>query len=170
MFAAAVDVGLEYLRELNVEFVCEMTPELHAWCTGAPAVDVADERTFHLHPVLAAEPASDPFDILRMSLMGSLIPGLYMLQSPRIYSTALTMLALSMRRGTTPDTANALTVLGLLTWPTNELRLCFALGEVAHMLMEQFGELGRAAAPRSNSTNYGHLRPVRRATRAAACT
>jgi len=55
MLVEAEKCGMEHLRELGIELLPEMTPELAEWCFAVP--DVEDESTYSVsaHPCTCAQ-------------------------------------------------------------------------------------------------------------------
>ena len=153
----AVDVGLDHLRELGVELLPELSPELRAWIYAFP--DVNDESTFHRHPVFSCEQHTNPVVML---LLSSLCSSLFFINSPKFYNNIITMLDQTVRCGATPETAYAMTCFGLLRWSLDtELALHYALSRSAHMLLNNYGEAGKLIRVRANTSVLGTSYPFK---------
>jgi GAF domain-containing protein len=149
----ALDTGLAHLKELGVELMPAMTPELEQWIFDVP--DVTDERTFKEHKLFQLEEMPNP---IVMTLLTSVCPPLFFLRSPLFYNVIITCLQLTKERGLTPELAYALGCYGLILWSTHKhYSEIYALGRCAKMLLENYGEAGRAILPRTNTPVLGGI-------------
>jgi GAF domain-containing protein len=158
--AEAEESGLAHLRELSVQLLADMTPELREWCCGSIVPE--DETTFSRHPVLSAEPMVDPVHVLVMQLLGALVPPMYVLPSQRFYSLSLTLLDWTRLHGANPDAALGLSCLAVCMFSTNQLNLTYALSSVGQLLLSHFGDAARASSPSVACVHLGFIRPWRR--------
>lgn len=156
LLAEAEQCGLLHLRELGVSLLSSMSPALEAWCFG---VDPADERSYSRHPVLSSEPMSAPMDILIMQVLSSLVPSMFVLPSSPFASLVITMLQHTMTRGSSPDAGLSFACMGIVLFPSNQLALAFAMGQVGKLLLATFGDAGRNAVPRADTVHYGLVFP-----------
>ena len=156
LLAEAEQCGLRHLSELGVSLLPSMSPSLSSWCFS---VDPCDERSHSLHPVLSCEPMSRPMDLIVMQVLSSLVPSMFVLPSSRFPSLVITMLQHTMTRGSSPDAGLSFACMGIVLFPSNQLALAFAMGQVGKLLLAAFGDAGRSAGPRADTVHYGLVFP-----------
>lgn len=156
LLAEAEQCGLRHLSELGVSLLPSMSPSLSSWCFS---VDPLDERSHSLHPVLSCEPMSRPMDLIVMQVLSSLVPSMFVLPSSRFPSLVITMLQHTMTRGSSPDAGLSFACMGIVLFPSNQLALAFAMGQVGKLLLAAFGDAGRSAGPRADTVHYGLVFP-----------
>jgi hypothetical protein len=106
--AESLDVGLAHLAELSVHLLTSVPDDLQQWIHAAHIEDGVLQ-----HPCMQAEEMEDTF---ALQLCGSLTPAAVILQSPRVFGLAVTMLAMTKERGVAPESALAFAFYGLCIW------------------------------------------------------
>jgi hypothetical protein len=153
----AVHIGLEYLREMEVEILPSLPDELREWTESVPDVD--DESTYLSHPVFQLPEMQHPLDRCAMSLMVILSPLLLAHDLHMSHAIVNTMLLYTQTRGILPASAVAFNLYSMRLWQQDRLNLQHALSQIALKLVHRFGEAGKSMRMKVYCTVLGTAAP-----------
>ena len=138
----ALDKGLDHLRELGVELVETVSPELGAWLFAFP--DARNEATFREHPVFAQEECSDEVRLLSV-LLTAICPSAFFLKSNKFIHAIYTLCELGRTKGVCPEFCYGLGCYSLCIWSDHRHHPeVYALARASLMLLDGFSDSARA--------------------------
>lgn len=147
----SIATGLSALKELGFVTLTQLTPDLDRWIRDFP-MGLTHDEAIKVHPVFTMTEMSDPLDLHAIALCATLTPTLYYLCDPVFNHLAISMLHLTKTRGVCPASAYAMAMYSVCIWPTHtEYALHSALGRLASLLLDQYGEIGRPMRPSTNT-------------------